>query len=141
MSQENVEVVRRGNALLNAGDLDGAFALWREDAEYRDLQHGPDMPEVFNGREGLQRVAALWTDVYEDFGAEVYEYIDADPWVVCDTRWYGRGKGSDVPTEVRVADAYELRDSKIVRGIMSYPDVATALADLGLTPEGDETGE
>ena len=132
MSQENVEIVRRGNALLNAGDLNGAFALWREDAEYRDLQHGPDMPEVFEGRGGLRQVAALWMDVYDDFGAEVYEYIDADPWVVCDTRWFGRSRGSDVTTEVRVADAYELRDGKIVRGIMSYPDVATALKAVGL---------
>ncbi len=130
MSRENVEVVRLGNGLLNAGDLDGAFALWHEDAEYRDLQHAPDMPEAFSGREGLREVAALWTDVYAEFGAEVYEYIDADPWVVCDVRWYGRGKGSDVTTEVHVADAYEMRDGKVARGIMSYPDVATALKAL-----------
>ena len=132
MSQENVEIVRRGNALLNAGDLASAFALWDDNGEYRDLQHGPDMPEVFKGRDGLQRVMALWTDVYDDFGAEILDYIDADSWVVCDTRWYGRGKGSDVTTEVHVADAYELRDGKIVRGIMSYPDVATALKAVGL---------
>jgi ketosteroid isomerase-like protein len=125
-------MVRRGNALFNAGDWDAAFALWHIDAEYRDLQHGPDMPEVLNGHDGLRRVVTLWAEVYDEFGAEVYEYIDADPWVVCDTRWYGRGKGSDVAAEVHVADAYEVRDGKIARAIMSYPDAATALADLGL---------
>jgi hypothetical protein len=36
-----------------------------------------------------------------------------------------------VTTEQRVADAYELRDGKIARGIMNYPDVATALKAVG----------
>src|SRR2546421_9471791 len=132
MSQENVELVRRGNALFNAGDWDAAFALWHADAEYRDLQHGPDMPEVVDGHDGLRRMAALWAEVYDEFGAEVYEYVDADPWVVCDTRWYGIGKGSDVRTEVHVADAFRVSEGKIALAIMSYPDVATALTAVGL---------
>ena len=132
MSRENVDLIRRGHALLNAGDWDAAFALYHSDAEYRDLQHGPDMPEVFIGHAGLQGVAAMWTEVYTEFGAEVYEYIDADPWVVCDTRWYGKSKDSDVPVDVRVADAYEVRDGWIVRAVMSYPDLASALKALGL---------
>ncbi len=74
----------------------------------------------------------MWTEVYAEFGAEVYSYIDAHPWVVCDTRWYGRSKDSDVPVDVRVADAYELREGMIVRAIMSYPDVATAVEAVGL---------
>ena len=51
----------------------------------------------------------MWTEVYTEFGAEVYDYIDAHPWVVCDTRWYGKSKDNDVPVDVRVADAYEVR--------------------------------
>ena len=132
MSQENVEIVRRGTGLLNAGEWEAAFALYHADAEYRDLQHAPDMPEAFYGHAGLRGVAAMWTEVYDEFGAEVYEYIDAHPWVVCDTRWYGKSKDSDVPVDVRVADAYEVRDRKIVRAIMSYPDVETALKAVGL---------
>ena len=88
MSQENVEILRGGNALLNAGEWDALSTLYHPDAEYRDLQHGPDMPEVFHGDAGLRGVVAMWTEVYAEFGAEVYEYIDADPWVICDTRWY-----------------------------------------------------
>jgi ketosteroid isomerase-like protein len=133
MSQENVEVARRGIALANAGDWDAVFELYHPDVEYRDLQHGPDMPEVLQGHAGLRLVVTLWTEVYDEFGAEVYEYIDADPWVICDTRWYGKGKGSDVPIDVHVADAYEVKDGKIVRAIMSYSDVATALEAVGLS--------
>jgi hypothetical protein len=89
-----VEIVQRGNALLNASDMNDAFALWPDDAECRDLRHGPDMPGVFKGREGLRQVTALWMDVYDAFGGDVYEYIDADPRGICDTRWHGRGKES-----------------------------------------------
>jgi hypothetical protein len=32
MSQENVEIVRQGNALLNAGDWESMFALYRPEA-------------------------------------------------------------------------------------------------------------
>ena len=127
MSSENVELVRRLTTLLNAGDWDGVFAHYHPDAEYRDPQHGPDMPEVFYGLAGLRGVTAMWTEVYQEFGAEVFEYVDADPWVICDTRWHGTSRGSGVPVDVRVADAYEVREGKIARAIMSYPDVATAL--------------
>jgi hypothetical protein len=57
---------------------------------------------------------------------------NADPWVICDTRWYGKGKGSGMPIEQRVADAYEVKGAKIVRATMSYPDVSTALDALGV---------
>jgi ketosteroid isomerase-like protein len=127
MSTENVEIVRRSNALFNAGDRDALIELFHPDVELRDLQHAPDAPEVVRGPEALNLVLATWTEVYDDFEADVYEYIDADPWVICDTRWHGKVKGSDVPIDLHVADAYEVEDGKIVRVVNSYRDVATAL--------------
>ena len=132
MSQENVEVVKRAAALWNAGDWDGAFALYHPDVEYRDLRQVPDLPEVLHGLSGIRRVAALWTGVYDEFRPEVYEYIDADPWVVCDARWFGTSKDSDIPVDIREADAYEVQDGKIVRAIMGYLDVQAALKAVGL---------
>ena len=69
---------------------------------------------------------------YDEFGAEVYEYIDARPVGHLRHALARQGRGSDVPVDVRFADAYEVKDGKIVRAILGYPDVATALADLGL---------
>jgi hypothetical protein len=37
-----------------------------------------------------------------------------------------------VPIEFRATDAYEVRDGLIVRAIIGYPDVATALKAVGL---------
>jgi hypothetical protein len=92
MSEENVEVIRRLNELANAGHWDAVFdEMYHADAELRDLRHAPDLPELVQGREAVRLVAKSWMAAYDEFGAEVYEFIDADPWVICDTRWYGRG--------------------------------------------------
>jgi ketosteroid isomerase-like protein len=126
VSRENVESCA-GAVLVNAGDWDALFELYQPDVEFRDLQHVPDMPEMLRGLDGVRLVVANWTEVYGEFGAEVNEYVDAHPWVICDTRWHGKAKGSDVPIAIHVADAYEIKDGKIVRAIMSYQDVAAAL--------------
>ena len=132
MSRENVEIVRRSNALFNAGDLDAAFELLHSDAEFRDLQNAPDLPEVLHGLDSLRLALRHWTDAYDDFGVEVYEYIDADPWVIADVRWHGKGKGSDLLVDVRQADTCRVKDGKIVEWIIGYRDVATALKAVGL---------
>jgi ketosteroid isomerase-like protein len=132
MSQQNVKVIRSFMASPNAGDWDAMFAWFAPDVVLRDLAHAPDVPEVLRGTEAIRRVVASWIETYDEFRTEVFEYIDADPWVICDTRWYGTGKGSGMAIEQRVADAYEVKDGKIVRALMSSPDVATALEAVGL---------
>ena len=132
MSQENVELLRRTFASANAGDWDAVVEAYDPEDEFRALRPTPDTPEVLHGHAGIRRVLALWKEIYEEFGAEVYEYIDADPWVVCDTRWHGKAKGSGVHIQNRVADAYQVRDGRIVRAVMSYSDMATALKAVGL---------
>jgi ketosteroid isomerase-like protein len=126
MSQNNVEILRRCAELLNVGDWDAVLELYHPDVhvEFRDLP-SPDMPEVLQGREAIRRVAAHWTAPYDEFGAEIYEYIDAHP------RSHGKSKGSDVSIDVRFVDAYEVKDGKIVRAIVGYPDVATAFEAVG----------
>jgi hypothetical protein len=91
----------------------------------------PDTPEVLRGTDAILAAAAQWTEAFDDFGAEVYEYIDTDPWVICDTRWHGTGRGSAAGVEIRQADAYELKAGKVTRAVLAYPDAATALAAVG----------
>ena len=132
MSEENIEVIRRGVALTNESndmqDVEAAVAeLYHPDVELRDLQHPPDVPEVVRGHVGVLAGLQSWMALFDDWSAEVHEYIDADPWVVCDTQWRATGKGSDVSVDWRVADAHEVKDGKIVREIYGFPDVDAAL--------------
>jgi ketosteroid isomerase-like protein len=132
MSQENVEVIRSVVALFNEGDFLAAAELFHSDAVWRDLSHAPDTPEVLVGVKAVLAAAEQWAQAFDGFGAEVHEYIDADPWVICDTRWYGEGRGSAVGVEIRQADAYELKGGRVARAVLAYPDTATALEAVGL---------
>jgi ketosteroid isomerase-like protein len=132
MSQENVEVARRANALFGAGDMEALIGLYHPDAEWRDLQHGPDTPEAVHGRAAIFALWTQWLETFDDFTVEIYEYIDAHPWVICPTRWSGTGRQSGATIDLRTADAYEFREGKVVRAVLSYPDVETALKAVGL---------
>ena len=127
MSAQNVEIVRRANALLNAGDFEAGSHAVHPDVVVCDLQNAPDLPEVVRGRDSLMGALAHWLDAYDEFGVDVYEYVDADPWVIADVRWHGKGKGSDLRVDVRQVDMCRLEDSRIVEWIVGYPDMAAAL--------------
>jgi ketosteroid isomerase-like protein len=132
MSQENVEIMRRVNALFNDGaQYHAMIDAFHPDCEWRDLAHGPDAAEIVRGRDAIWLVWQQW-DVFDEFGAEVFEYLDADPWVICDTRWHGTGKASGVAIDLRQADAFEFRNGLIVRAIIAYPNVGAALKAVGL---------
>jgi ketosteroid isomerase-like protein len=132
VSQENVEIARQLNTLFNAGEADTAIDLVHPDVQLRDLQNAPDLPETVRGRDSMRRVLAQWASTYDDFTADVVEYVDADPWVLVDVRWHGKGKGSGLPVDNRTVDACKVQDGKVVEYVVGYRDMATALADLGL---------
>jgi ketosteroid isomerase-like protein len=132
MSQENVEVVKRANALLNQGDWDEMALLADPDIVFCDLRNAADTEQALEGSESVRALLAQWSEVFDDFGVEVYEYVDAHAYVICDSRWYARGKQSQMPVDVRQTDVYELRDGKIVRVTLGYATKAEALEAVGL---------
>src|SRR5215212_3404293 len=132
MSQENVEIVRRGNAAFNMGDDAGFAENLHPDVEFRDHAHAADAPATIKGAEALLAMVSQWRDSFDDFQAEIREYIEAGDHVICVTRWTGRGKASDAAVDVSQVDVYELREGKIVRATLAYPDKTTALEALGL---------
>jgi ketosteroid isomerase-like protein len=132
MSQENVEVVRAGTTLLNEGNIDALFASYHDDVEFCDLRSAVDTPPVLRGVEAVQALLVGWSEAWNDFGSEVYEYIDAEPYVICDTRWYGTGRESSVPIDIRQVDVFEFRDGEIIRVTLGYATKAEALKAVGL---------
>ncbi|HTQ68513.1 MAG TPA: nuclear transport factor 2 family protein [Solirubrobacteraceae bacterium] len=132
MSQENVETVRRVNAFALALDLEAVIDLYHTDAEWRDLNHAPDTPGVVHGRAAIFALWSQWLETFDHFTVEIYEYIDAHPWVICPTRWYGAGKRSGLGVDLRAVDAYLVSDGKIMRADIGYPDVESALKAVGL---------
>jgi ketosteroid isomerase-like protein len=128
----NVELVRRAVAAFNAVDMDALPELVHPEIEWRDQMHAPDVPEVVHGITALEHLASQWEAAYDSLTAEVLDYIDADPWVICVTRWRAQSKGSGIEVEVRSVDAYEVEDERIRRSWGGYPDLQKARTALGL---------
>ena len=78
------------------------------EVERRDLEGSPRHA----GRDALRRVVAHWSEPYDEFGVEIYERLDAHPWVICDTRWHTKDKGAEAPVPPRTS----ARGKRLCRG-------------------------
>jgi ketosteroid isomerase-like protein len=133
MSQENVELVLGANAAANGGDYAGAASAWHPDAELRDRAHAVDSDETVRGRDAILALWSQWRETFDEFRAEIQETVDCGTHIVCATRWVGRGSASGAAVDVSQVDVYEIRDGKIVRVTLAYPDQATALEAVRLS--------
>jgi ketosteroid isomerase-like protein len=119
MSQENVEIVRRGYELYAAGELEDVAGLIADDAELADaggLGVAGTAVGTRHGPEGFLRASEEVMEAFEDYRVEPEEFIDADDTVVVTVRISGRGRVSGAKQEMRVAHLWVLRHGKVVRG-------------------------
>jgi ketosteroid isomerase-like protein len=132
MSLQNVDVVRRMNAAFNRRDRDAWLTYYDPDVELRDLQHAPDAPERLLGIDAVHAYWGQWDDAFDDFTAEIEEYLDAGAFVLTVTRWRGTGRDSGLEIDLRAVEVVEFSDGKIVRLTSGYSNKDEALAALGL---------
>jgi hypothetical protein len=79
MSQEKVELVRRGIDAINRGDIEDMLAIADVPPEFEFVPSGvlvPDLTEVQRGPQGLRRVAEF-LDEFDEAYLEVHELIGA----------------------------------------------------------------
>jgi ketosteroid isomerase-like protein len=132
VSQENVDVVRRLNAAFNRRDRDAMFAMYHPEVEWCDLQHAPDAPERLHGVSAVKAYLDQWYEAFDNFTAEIDEYIDAGQFVVTLTHWRATGKGSALVIDLHTADVVELSGRKIIQVTIGYADKSEALKAVGL---------
>jgi uncharacterized protein len=134
MSQENVEIARRGYQMYAAGDLDGVLRLFSDDAELPDaggLGVAGIAPGTRYGPEGFLRGDEELLEAYPDYRAEPEDFIDAGNAVVVPVRVSGRGRASGAKLEMRLAHLWVLRNAKVIRGEV-YRSTEEALEAAGL---------
>jgi len=132
MSQENVELVRQANEAFNRGDIEEVLTYYAEDAEFEDLMNAPDLPRVVRGIQGVRQVLMTWVQTFDEFRAEIAEYIDLEHQVVCVTDYYGKSRDG-LTIQLRTGDLVEIRDGKFVRVTIGYESREEALAAGGLS--------
>ena len=98
MSEEHVELVRKGIEAMNAGDMDGLRELMDANIIMRPAEGWPE-PGPFVGREAAMR----WiTQLREAFDIDTMEEIsctDVDDRVVVQFIWHGMGRGPEANLE------------------------------------------
>ena len=77
MSQENVEMVRRGFDAYQRGDLDAAVTDFASDCEFVPTGALPGGRGVYKGPEGYKRYIGWITDEFEDAHVDVNGLTDA----------------------------------------------------------------
>jgi len=128
VSQENVEIVRRVVAALNARDLKGYLACCRGDVEL----HLPVVAGVYEGSKGIER----WFADIEDSGPAFHiDLQDVKP--IGGTQVFAcfhvasTGRASGVPVTMETAQIYDFIDGRISR-IRIFLDRGEALEAVGL---------
>jgi ketosteroid isomerase-like protein len=132
MSQENVELTRRG-----VQDLELFWALLDEHVVW-DMRATPqliDLPDVVVGRDAVIDGSRRYWGTWDEYRLDAQELIDAGESVVLVLHEKGRGKGSGAPFEREFAQVWTFHRGKVIRwGV--FPDKVAALEAAGL-PETD----
>jgi hypothetical protein len=133
MSEEDVDLVHRAVAAINARDLDGYLACCTDDIEIQIMSLAA-VGGVYSGREAIHR---FWTDIADtspDFHIEV-ERIEPTPagglvaFMRVDAT--GRATGIRLMDHVPTLNIYDFKDGKVDR-VRIFNDRAEGLAAAGI---------
>ena len=131
MSEENVELVRRGYEAYNRGDPEGTVADFAPTFEYVSTGAIPGKGNVHRGPEGyVEFVRWLW-DEFEDVRIEVHELIEAGDRVLASVTLKGRGRQSGADVAWDLWHLWWIEDGRAVRG-QAFRDKEKALEAAGL---------
>jgi len=128
MSQENVEMVRRGIASVDVfwAMLD-EFVVW----DLRGNPIGVDLDSVYVGRDAVIAASRHYWGTWENYSLEAEEIVDAGASVVIAVHERMRGKGSGVPLDRQWAQTWTFHRGRIIRWEL-FQERAEALEAAGL---------
>ena len=130
MSQENVEIVRRGFEVWNAGDMDALRELYDPGIIWRAPEGWPE-PGPYAGREAVMRQVEQLRETWDTDSFElISDFIDVGDRVAVRFIWHGAGHGPE--SNIEATGVYTVRKGRIV-AIEFFWDHAEALATLGLS--------
>ena len=127
MSQENVEIMRRGYEHFAATGRVRAHT----DLVWDESNLGWPDQQIYTGPEGAEQFNAQWAAAWDEWELEAQEYVDAGERVVVILNQRGRSKASGVPVDMRFAQVWTLRDGQAIR-MQMFASVDEALDAAGL---------
>jgi uncharacterized protein len=133
MADTNVDRLRRGYAALSRGDYEAIRDLLDPKILLRDRPEAPDA-RSYRGYEGMLVTLRDTSESFENFRLDPERFFEHADKVVVVLSMTGRGRGSGVPVEERIAHLWTLREGLAVE-LRAFTDPADALEAAGL-PRG-----
>ena len=128
MSQENVEIVRRGFEASNRRDWDAMFRDAHPDFE---LTLKRSQPGVHRGRQKVQGIFEDQATAFALWTIEPEEFFENDDQVVAYVKFRLRPKGSAAEFEIRIGILWTFRDGQAISA-EGFPERDQALEAAGL---------
>src|SRR4029450_10844310 len=112
MSGENVEIVRRGFAKFNRGEIEGGLAEWPSDAIWAWSQSRGLDAGVFRGRDEIRAFGQRFRAAFEEIRVELVELIEVeDDLLIAENVAYIRGR-EGIEVQARSAWLIPTRDGE-----------------------------
>ena len=121
----NVEVVRAGYDAFNRGDMEAVLATLDPALEWWPATDEP-ITEPYRGHDGYLGLVGDIREYVPDLQAEIEEITAVGDHVITCLRFWGRGRDSGIPVEIRETNVARFRDGKIVE-VREYREKAEAL--------------
>jgi ketosteroid isomerase-like protein len=132
VSQENVEIAKRGIDAFNKRQIDELAETLTADYEWVGAFLGTVEGGSYRGREGMARYFSEAEETWRELNISAEEFRDLGDTVLVLGRMEGRGRSSGVRVDTPYTMIVEFREGKVSRS-RAYLDHAEALRAAGLT--------
>jgi ketosteroid isomerase-like protein len=113
MSQENVELARKGYEAFNRRDADALADLCDPEVEFLSLIAESE-GQVYRGHEGVRAFLRQQDEAFDAISAEIEEIIDFDDFLIISLCFRAHGRESGVPVEQHSWQAARIRANRIL---------------------------
>ncbi|MDX6617420.1 MAG: hypothetical protein QOD60_2511 [Solirubrobacterales bacterium] len=131
MSEQDVELARRGLKALNREGVDAIVGLCDPEVEWIAIPGFLPDAEDFHGREGVRAWFGKLGETFGEVSWEAEEITDAGECLLVALKLSAVGRASGIPGEFRIFQAWKMRNGKLVR-LESYLSRGDALQAAGI---------
>ena len=108
----NADLIRKLTYMWNAGEVDGVFDLYTEDAEIRTGPHWPEVT-VYRGRDEIRRTSSEWASMWDELQVELDSMEEYGDRMVVTGAWRMRGAASGIDGELPIFIVFTFREGRI----------------------------
>jgi uncharacterized protein len=129
MSEQLVELVRRGYEAWNSGDRSWVLEHMSPEVEWITPPDDPD-PATYRGLEGVEEYWAQWRAAVGQLNFKVEKMVDAGQHIAVTASRSGIGEHSGLQVSDRVVQVFTFEGDTCVR-VTEFYDEAQALRSIG----------